>query len=391
MSKENKRKICSIIVDRANYGRIWPVLKEIKKSPNLELQVVCSGTMLLDRFGCPEKKVREDGFEIDGHIYTELEGSVPVSMAKSVGFGIIEFASELQRLKPDMLLAIGDRYEMLAATIAAAYMNIPIAHIQGGEISGSIDECARHAITKFSQFHFPSTKRSGEYIVKMGENPANVFVTGCPMGDYILKLDSELPKNIFTASSGTGIGADISADEEFLLVILHPVTTEFGLETGETDILIEALHEIKKPTVWLWPNIDAGADHISKSIRIYREKYKPNWLHLKKNIEPVLFQKVLKRCACAIGNSSSFVRDTTFSGTPVVLIGNRQSGREHGENAVSVPFDKRMIIESVDKQLKHGRYPQSLLYGDGKASERIVKALSEVDLFVQKKLHYAVG
>lgn len=391
MNSLAKRKICSVIVDRANYGRLWPVLSKIKAEPALELQIICSGTMLLDRFGNAEQIVRKDGFDVNGHIYMELDGSVPISMAKSIGIGVIEFASEFFRLKPDILLAIGDRYEMLAAVIAAAYLNIPIAHIQGGEISGSIDECARHAITKFSQFHFPSTKRAGEYLLRMGEPLENVFVTGCPMGDYILSLDSELPKNIFTASSGTGLGADISVDDEFLLVILHPVTTEFGLETNETKTLIDALHELKKPTVWLWPNIDAGADNISKVIRIYREKHKPSWLHLKKNIEPVLFQKILKRCACAIGNSSSFVRDTTFSGTPVVLLGNRQTGRECGENAMTISFDKDKIVQTVNAQLNHGRYAQSLLYGDGKASERIAKILFELNLFVQKKLNYTTN
>jgi UDP-hydrolysing UDP-N-acetyl-D-glucosamine 2-epimerase len=158
-SQTRKRKICVVLVDRANYGRLKPVMQALAQHPALELQVIAAGTMVLERFDAPVKVVRDDGFQIDGEIYIELEGSTPATMAKSVGFGVVEFASEFQRLKPDVVLLIGDRYEALAAAIAAAYMNLCIAHIQGGEVSGSIDESARHAISKFAHFHFPSTQR----------------------------------------------------------------------------------------------------------------------------------------------------------------------------------------------------------------------------------------
>src|SRR5882724_6680175 len=149
----------------------------------LELQVLAAGTMVLERFHQPVQVVREDGFQVDGEVYIELEGSTPVTMAKSVGFGVVEFASEFHRLKPDLVLLIGDRYEALAAAIAAAYMNIPLVHLQGGEVSGSIDESARHAITKFAQFHFPATRRAADYLVRMGERPETILGVGCPSSD----------------------------------------------------------------------------------------------------------------------------------------------------------------------------------------------------------------
>src|SRR5579885_2515532 len=177
------RKVCVVLVDRANYGRLQPVMRAIAAHPALRMQVMATGTMVLGRFGRPVEVVRADGFPVDSEIYIELEGSTPATMAKSVGFGVVEFASEFQRLKPDLVLLIGDRYEALAAAIAAAYMNICIVHIQGGEVSGSIDESARHAITKFAHYHFPSTRRSAEYLLRMGERPETILGIGCPSSD----------------------------------------------------------------------------------------------------------------------------------------------------------------------------------------------------------------
>lgn len=379
------RKICVLLVDRANYGRMYPVMIALDEDPDLELQVICAGTMLLERFGEAEKMVENDGFKIDHRVFLEVEGSVPVTMSKSIGLGIIEFTNVYQQLQPDILLLIGDRYEALAAAIAGAYMNIPIAHIQGGEISGSIDESARHAITKFSHLHFPATKRAADYLVRMGEDPAHVHNVGCPAGDYIRELDTNLPSNIFNQM---GVGANIDPEKPFLLVIYHPVTTAFGNEKEQAEQLIYALHDLAMPTVWLWPNIDAGSDNISKVIRMYREKNTSEWLHLVKNLNPKIFQKCLKKTVCAIGNSSSFVRDSTFSGTPVVLIGDRQDGREHGKNLTAVDPVADQIKSAVQLQLEIGRYEPGALYGDGNASSRIINKLKGFVPYSQKTLNY---
>src|SRR5579885_98787 len=221
------RKVCVVLVDRANYGRLQPVMRAIAAHPALRMQVMATGTMVLGRFGRPVEVVRADGFPVDSEIYIELEGSTPATMAKSVGFGVVEFASEFQRLAPELVVLIGDRYEALAAAIAAAYMNICIVHIQGGEVSGSIDESARHAITKFAHYHFPSTRRSAEYLVRMGERPESILGIGCPSSDIARSLHQGLPLDFV---NGTGSGAAIDVARPFQLVIFHPITTEFGDE-----------------------------------------------------------------------------------------------------------------------------------------------------------------
>jgi len=379
------RKICVVLVDRANYGRMHPVMRAIEADPDLELITVCAGTMLLERFGHAVKIVEADGFQVDGRVYLEVEGSVPTTMAKSIGLGIIEFTTEFHRLQPNIVLLIGDRYEALAATIAAAYMNISIAHIQGGEVSGSIDESARHAITKFAHLHFPSTERSSEYILRMGERPGTVFNVGCPSGDYIKNLNTVVPLDIF---NNVGVGGGINPENPFLLVIYHPVTTRYGTARQQTEQLLQALHKLAHPTLWIWPNIDAGADDISKALRVYREHHDGKWLHLVKNLDPISFQKSLKKAVCVVGNSSSFIRDSTFSGTPAVLVGDRQIGREHGENLIACPPIVADIIAAIRKQLANGRYEPSMLYGDGQASKRIVEKLKSFVPYAQKMLHY---
>jgi UDP-hydrolysing UDP-N-acetyl-D-glucosamine 2-epimerase len=385
MGRKTKRRICVVLVDRANYGRMWPVMKEIRSRKNLELLVLCTGTMLLERFGRAERVVEQDGFKIDSRVFIEVEGSSPVTMAKSIGLGVMEFANEFQRLQPDVVLLIGDRYEALAASIAAAYMNIKIAHIQGGEVSGSIDESARHAITKFSQIHFPSTLRSAKYIYKMGEKEGSIHFVGCPAGDYIRKLDDSLPDDLLKKA---GVGADFDINGPFFLVIYHPVTTDYGKELNKVKELIEALAALKHPTLWLWPNIDAGSDDISKAIRFFREHNRAEWLHLVKNLDPSIFQKCLKRTVCAIGNSSSFIRDSTFSGTPVVIVGNRQIGRETAENVMVVEPKRDSILVAVNQQLTHGRYSPSDLYGTGEAAKKICDVLSADLPEQQKRLDY---
>ncbi len=379
------RKICVVLVDRANYGRLKPVMRAIADHPRLQLQVLAAGTMMLERFDQPVKVVRNDGFPIDGEIYIELEGSNPATMAKSVGFGLIEFASEFQRLKPDLVLLIGDRYEALAAAIAAAYMNLCLAHVQGGEVSGSIDESARHAITKFAQFHFPSTRRAAEYIVRMGEDPASVLAVGCPSSDIAREIDLTIHPDLI---NGRGSGAEIDTSKPYQLVIFHPTTTEYGGEEQQIEELLRGLHQLSRPTALLWPNIDAGSNHVSKAIRRFRDQHKPDWLRMLINFSPEEYLKVLANASCAIGNSSSFVRDASYFGTPVVLVGNRQEGRETDQHVVRVEPIAEQIVAATRRQLAHGRFPPSTLYGDGQVSQCIAEALANLSPYTQKQLHY---
>lgn len=381
----SKRKICVVLVDRANYGRIKPVVQAIANQPELELQIVAAGTMVLERFDQPVNIVRQDGFRVDGEVYLELEGSTPATMAKSVGFGVVEFASEFQRLKPDVVLLIGDRYEMLAAAIAAAYMNICIAHIQGGEVSGSIDESARHAISKFAHFHFPSTRRSADYLIRMGERPDTILSVGCPSSDIARTFDRTLSSEIVNTGGG---GVPIDVEQQFLLVLFHPTTTEYGGERAQMESVLEALRRLAMQTILLWPNIDAGSDHISKAIRSFRVNHQPNWLRNLTNLSPENYLKVLANAACAIGNSSSFVRDAGYFGTPIVLVGNRQEGRETDSHVTRVQPEADQVFAATQRQLQHGRYAPSTLYGDGYVSERIANGLVKLQPYIQKRLNY---
>jgi len=384
-NNNHRRKVCVVLVDRANYGRLKPVMKAIAAHPNLELQVLAAGTMVLERFDQPVKVVRSDGFPVDGEIYIELEGSTPATMAKSVGFGVVEFASEFQRLKPEVVLLIGDRYEALAASIAAAYMNVCIAHIQGGEVSGSIDESARHAISKFAHFHFPSTKRSADYLLRMGERPDSILGVGCPSSDIAREMDRQLTEEII---NGRGSGSVIDLARPFLLGIFHPTTTEYGGERDQMEALLAALGEVQQQTVMLWPNIDAGSDHVSKAIRMFRDHVKPAWLRTLINLPPEEYLKVLANTACAVGNSSSFVRDAGYFGTPVVLVGNRQEGREIDQHVTRVQPVCNDIKRAIRSQLAHGSYAPSKLYGDGHVSRQIADRLAALKPYIQKRLNF---
>jgi UDP-hydrolysing UDP-N-acetyl-D-glucosamine 2-epimerase len=384
-SAAEKRKVCVVLVDRANYGRLKPVMRAVAEHPRLQLQVLAAGTMCLERFDLPVNVVRKDGFSIDGEIFIELEGSNPATMAKSVGFGLIEFASEFQRLKPDLVLLIGDRYEALSAAIAAAYMNLCVAHVQGGEVSGSIDESARHAITKFAHYHFPSTQRSAEYIIRMGEDPASVLAVGCPSSDIAREFDRALTPEIL---NGRGSGAEIDINKPFQLVIFHPTTTEYGGERKQIEQLLAALNEIRQPTALLWPNIDAGSNQVSKVIRVFRDRQRPDWLRTLINFPPEEYLRVLANAACAIGNSSSFVRDASYFGTPIVLVGNRQHGRETDEHVIHVEPVADQIVAATRRQLAHGRYAPSTLYGTGRVSRMIAEALANLAPYTQKRLNY---
>lgn len=380
----HKRRVCVVLVDRANYGRLKPVMHEIRQNAQLELQVVAAGTMVLERFHRPVEVVRQDGFEVHSEIYMELEGSTPSTMAKSIGMGISEFANEFIRLKPDVVMLIGDRYEALAACIAAAYMNLCIVHVQGGEVSGSIDESARHAITKFAQYHFPATQGSLDNLLRMGERPDTILGFGCPSSDIARTLDRKLAPETVNL---TGSGCEIDVSAPYLLVVYHPTTTEFGDERTQMEALLEALERVEMQTILLWPNIDAGSDHISKAIRIFRDRYKPEWLRVITNLMPERYLQVLASAACAVGNSSSFVRDSSYFGTPIVSVGHRQLGRERAENVLDTGFEADEIEGGIRHQLAHGRYAPSTLYGDGYVARRIVEALVRLEPYVQKRLY----
>ena len=384
---KNKRKVCIIVNSRANYGRIKSVLEALKSHQEIDLQLVVGASAVLTRFGDVRKIIKGDGFEISSIIYSVIEGENPTTMAKSTGLAIIELSSIFENLKPDVVLTVADRYETLATAVAASYMNIPLAHTQGGEVTGSIDESVRHAITKLAHIHFPSTKLAEKFIIKLGEDPKTIHMTGCPAMDIAANTNLQMDDNFFERYKG--VGPRIDPRKPYLVVLQHPVTTEFGEGFNQIKETIKAVSSINMQVVWLWPNIDAGSDDVSKGIRTYREKERTNLIHFFKNFSPEDFIKLIGNCSCQIGNSSSGIREGSFLGVPVVNIGSRQNGRECGKNVVHVGYKHEEIQKAIKIQLEHGRYERSNLFGNGNTGKLIAEILAKAEFKIQKQLHFS--
>jgi UDP-hydrolysing UDP-N-acetyl-D-glucosamine 2-epimerase len=262
-------------------------------------------------------------------------------------------------------------------------MNIPIAHIQGGDVSGTIDESIRHAITKLAHVHFPTSEKSKERLLRMGENPTFVFMTGCPTIDYLTQTDLSLDSKIFERN-GNGFGKAIDLSKPYVLVLQHPVTTEHGKVSAHIKETLAALEELNMPVLMLAPNIDAGSDAASKAVRDFAAHNTLPGFSLYKNFFPDDFYRVLNGATIAVGNSSSFIREGSYLGVPAVLVGTRQKGRERASNIVEVPYHRKNILEAMKKQIVHRRYAKSTLYGDGTASQKIADILASITAPVQK-------
>ena len=383
-----KRKICVVITARPSYSRIKTALKAIKEHPDLELQLVVAASALLDRYGTAVNYIEKDGFEVTAKVFNVLEGENLTAMAKTTGIGILELSTVLENLKPDVVVTIADRFETMSTAISAAYMNIPLVHIQGGEVTGNIDEKVRHAITKLADAHFVSSKSASERVIKMGENPERVYITGCPSID-LAKEVYDTPDILFDPfKSYGGVGNIIDVNKEYLVVMQHPVTTEYELSKKHINETLQAIREMNIPTFWFWPNVDAGADGTSKGIRSFRERYKDTKIHFFKNLEPTDFLRLLMRSRCLIGNSSVGIRECSYLGIPVVNIGIRQNGRERGENVIDVNYDSNEIKKAISRHLQNGHYKRNFIYGDGNAGVKIASLLSEIELSILKTLTY---
>jgi len=382
----SKRKVCVVVNSRANYGRIKSVLDAIKSHDRLELKLIVGAAALLSKYGDLTDYISKDGFEIDATIYSIIEGENPLTMAKSTGLGIIEISTQFDRIKPDIVLTVADRFDTMATAIAASYMNIPLAHTQGGEVTGSIDESVRHAITKLSHIHFPATKLAAENIIKMGEDKKTVFLTGCPAMDVIHKKDLSINKVITDKYLGVGMG--FNPEEPYLVVLQHPVTTEYVEIEKQIIQTINAIKKLKIQTAWLWPNVDAGSDKVSKALRQFREIDNPDYVHFFKNFEIIDYAKLIYNSQCLIGNSSSALREGSFLGVPAVNIGSRQNTRERGLNVIDVQYDQDEIERAIIKQIGHGKYPEQQIFGDGNSAEKIANILANEEINIQKVLSY---
>lgn len=359
-------KVCVTIIDRANYGRLLPVMRAIRDTPGLTLQVVCGGGAVLREDRPCVDEIRKE-FPVHAEVHHELRGDTHYTMAKSSALGELEYATEFNRLKPDVMVCIGDRFEALGAVKAAHLMRIPVCHFQGGEVSECVDHGTRNAITQLATWHVPATHEAARRVAEMTGKPESILVVGCPGSDLAMNVANEDDED----DKPTGP----------ILAIFHPNTTDDADKRAEVRELLTALSNVPHKVDYMWPNLDPGSHAMHMEIRQFLKKDRSSWLTMHKTFPPEVYMHKLANTRCCVGNSSSFCRDSLWFGSPVVLVGNRQRGRETGESVINVPCKADEIKAAIKQQLEHGRYAGSALYGSGDVSQKFVDAL----LYISRK------
>ena len=380
------KKIAVITGTRAEYGYLKPLMTEIKKDRTLELISIITGMHLLSEFGNTYKLVEKD-FPDSVKIEMKLEGDSLKDMAKYLASGVKNFVEYFNKNRPDIVIVLGDRSEPLAVALAAMYLNIPIAHINGGDVSGgSIDESIRHALTKIAHIHFVHTKENANRIKKMGEEQNRIFIVGALTLDTIINKNLPLRNDIFSKY-------DLNTDRVTFLVLQHPVTTLKDQGYSQMKELFSALEELNKQTIILYPNCDAGGKKFIDLINKYKDR---KHFKILKNIPHDDYLALMKSSNLMIGNSSSGIIESPSFKIPVINIGNRQSGRSRSVNIIDTEPDKKKIIESVDFALNNKEFLKKIKscknkFGDGKSPKRIVKILTKIKIdnkLIQKQITY---
>lgn len=379
------RNIAVITGTRAEYGLLYHTIKKIHEDTSLNLQLLITGTHLVEQYGHTIDSIKKDGFYIADKVDSIMASGTKVSTAKSTGLAVSEFAKAFERLQTDMILILGDRYEIFAAATAAMMMNIPIAHISGGEITeGAQDEQIRHAITKMSHLHFPGAKVYVDNIINMGEESWRVFNVGDPGLENIKYMNflnqSEIKKEL-----------GILVDLETLLVTFHPVTLELDQLSYQLQNLIEALEETGKKVIITYPNADTGSQRIIEQINLLGERN--NKVSVFKNLGSQRYLSIMKLCGAVVGNSSSAIVEAPYLKVPTIDIGNRQKGRLTSDSIINCGYDKSEIINAINKVLdadfrqkcKQVKSP----YGEGNTSSDILEVIKSIDIndkLLKKKL-----
>jgi UDP-hydrolysing UDP-N-acetyl-D-glucosamine 2-epimerase len=389
-----KKNITFVIFSRANYNSIKSIILELKKNKNFfNYNIIVGASAVGKKFGNIVNLIRSDGFKVDYEINNEVESIGLASMVKTTALGMMELSEIFKKMKTDLVFTVGDRYETMATAITASYMNIPLAHTMGGEVTGTIDESIRHAITKMSHLHFVSNKDSYERVLKLGEKKKKVFNVGCPRNDLLKKIIDDKSKLVASLKKvckfGVGDIDEIKKDEKFLIVLQHSVTTEFELSSKQMVETLKAVNQIDLKKIILWPNADAGYEEISTEIRKYRENNKFKNYRIIKNLPIEIYAHLLNTTSCIIGNSSSAIRDGSFLGTPAVNIGTRQNLRLRGLNVINTSYNKFKILKAINHQISKKKYRRSYLYGSGHAAKKIVKILKNIKkIEIQKTITY---
>ena len=380
-----KKYILVCITARPSYSRIRTAILALQKKSNIKVTVLASGSALLDRYGRVVDLIREDGIEVIEELYTFIEGNDPIGMALTTASTIEASARSIMRIAPDMVVTIADRYETLGTAVAASYCGFPLAHIQGGEITGNIDERVRHAVTKLSDIHLVANTDCKERIQKMGEDNSNIYVTGCPSLDIVHESNNIEISEVKNAVNVHGVGADFDITKPFIVVMQHPETESFEQSYERMLMTLEAVNETGLPPLIFWPNVDAGSDATSKAIRVMRERGVLKKARYIKNLESQIFLKLLSLSKCLIGNSSVGIRECSFMGVPTVNIGYRQQGRLCAENVVHTEWDTKKIKDSISLQLNNGHYKSSEIYGDGLSGQKIADILEQEHIPISKR------
>lgn len=380
------RTIAIVTEARSSYGYFRPIARLIDGEPALAYRLIVVGQHLLPDFGYSVEEIERDGIEIADRLYCMLDGYTPATMNKSLGVLLLSLTDTYVRLRPDVVLILGDRGESLMAALAAAQMNIPVAHVQAGERSGNIDGVTRHAITRFAHLHFASGPDAAERLRRMGEEEFRIFETGAPQLDELVNGDLAPADEV-----AERFRLDLSAP--VLLVVQHPVTDSYGNGTAEMEETLEALCELGHQSVLIFPNTDAG----SGELRVTIERYRKPFMRIERNVSRRLYGGLMQVASALVGNSSSGVIEAPALRLPAVNIGDRQRDRARAANVIDVDHDRRAIADAIRRALS-SEFRATLENGfvspywsDGRVSERIVEILRDVPIderLLKKQITY---
>lgn len=373
-----KKRVLGVTGIRSEYDIMSSVFRAISGHPDLDLQLVVTGAHLSDAFGHTIDEIRADGFVVVDEIASLLNGDQTAFRVKGLAIQLQGLVQTVARLNPDFLLVLGDREEAMTAALVGAYMNIPVAHIAGGDrVIGNVDDQIRHAVTKLAHLHFVTNQESEERILRLGEQPFRVFNVGNPGLDRLL----EVPV-IDTPELSRRLGFTIADGEPLIILIQHVISTETDQAYEQMKISLEAIRELDIKTVLSYPNSDAGGQQMIRAIREYETL---PFLHTAKNIPRLEFVNLMRRASCLLGNSSAGILEAPLLKLPVINVGNRQRGRLHAENVQFVPHDRARIIEALQRAIFDPDYRKSVSlcsnpYGDGRSSARIADTLAMTPL-----------
>lgn len=363
-------KVAVILTARPSWAKLEPVCRALKQYPDVGLQIIACASALLERYGKVVDVVKAQGYEVAAEVYSTYEGANLVTSVKETSALAGALADVVSTLRPCLGVVVADRHEVLGAAQALSYAHIPLLHMQGGEVSGSIDDKVRDAITHLADYHCVCTEHAKFRVYGLTGAYDRVWNTGCPSIDLARQSLSDPPVGVHELG---GAGAPIDLAEPFAVVLQHPVTSEADQSAHQMEQTLDGVALARLPAIVFWPGEDAGAEAMSKVIRLQQDRW-----HTVRSLPPRRFLKLLQQACVLVGNSSVGIRESAFLGVPVVNIGTRQQGRQRGPNVRDVPHDLILIRRAVLDQAQHGRYARSSLYGVGTAgpeTARIIRSL----------------